>query len=52
MTDPLSTEFDTHNVNLKTYNNILKKAIRLATKLIMKQFFYNLRMILEARGNL
>ncbi len=26
MTDPHSTEFDTQKVNLKTYNNILRKA--------------------------
>ncbi len=32
MTDAHLTEFDTQKVNLKTYNNILRKAIRLAKK--------------------
>ncbi len=40
MTDHHSTEFDTQKVNLKPYNNILRKAIRLLKKLVIKQFFY------------
>ncbi len=52
MTDPHSTEFDTQKVNLKAYNNILRKAIPLVKKHIMKHFFYNIRMTLKERGKL
>ncbi len=52
MTDPHLTEFDTQKVNLKTYNNILRKAIRLVKKTYYEIFFYNLRIILEEREQL
>ncbi len=39
MTDPHSTEFDTQKVNLKTYNNILRKSIRLAKKTYYETIF-------------
>ncbi len=39
MTNPISEEFEIQNINLKTYNNILKQSIRLAKKSYYEQIF-------------
>ncbi len=47
MTNPHSPEFDIHKINLKTYNSILNKSIRLAKKsyyeLLLKKIKDNIR---------
>ncbi len=39
MTEPTLPEFDIQKVNLKTYNNILKEAIRLAKRSYYEALF-------------
>ncbi len=43
MTDPHLTEFDTQKVNLKAYNNILRKAVQLAKKSYCDTIFLQLK---------
>ncbi len=44
MTDPISVDFARLQINLNTYNKILKKAFDLLKEAIMKKYLRNLRM--------
>ncbi len=45
MTSPHSSEFDIQNINLKTYNTILKKCIWLAKNSYYELLFLKYKMI-------
>ncbi len=52
MTDHTSKEHEAQNINLKTYNNIVKQSICIDKKTILKKYLRKRKMTINEHGKL